>query len=152
MESKPAWSAVRATLPSVLPSSVGPPGQVKSPIESPIFIVAPQSMRKFSPMMHGADSRLHRPNRQVSSIESMKPVLCVRNDRDDTLGITVAALAEHGVPAIRVDAFDAEPRWPGLDEIGGLLVVGGVLYADEIGRYPYVLSSRGLWRHADASG
>ena len=82
----------------------------------------------------------------------MKPVLCVRNDRDDTLGITVAALAKHGVPVIRVDAFDAEARWPGLDEISGLTVFGGERNADEIERYPYLLTQRDLLRRAVDAG
>jgi len=75
-------------------------------------------------------------------------VLCVRNDRDDTLGIAVPALTEHGVPVIRLDAFDAEVRWPGLEEISGLLVFGGEMNVDEIERYPYLLTQRQLMRRA----
>jgi GMP synthase (glutamine-hydrolysing) len=82
----------------------------------------------------------------------MKPVLCVRNDRDDTLGIAVPALAENGVPVMRLDAFDAEPRWPSLDEISGLVVFGGEMNADEIERYPYLLSQRELMRRAVDDG
>jgi GMP synthase (glutamine-hydrolysing) len=82
----------------------------------------------------------------------MKPVLCVRNDRDDTLGITVQALAEHGVPVTRLDAFDAEPRWPALDEISALVVFGGEMNADEIDRYPYLLTQRELMRRAVDAG
>jgi len=82
----------------------------------------------------------------------MNPVLCVRNDRDDTLGITVAALAEHGGPVIRLDAFDVEPRWPGLDEISGLVVFGGEMNVDEIERYPYLLTQRELMRRAVDAG
>lgn len=82
----------------------------------------------------------------------MKPVLCVRNDRDDTLGIAVPALAERGVPVMRLDAFDAEPRWPSLDEISGLVVFGGEMNADEIERYPYLLTQRELIRRAVDAG
>ena len=82
----------------------------------------------------------------------MEPVVCVRNDRDDTLGITVPALAEHGVPVIRLDGFDPEVRWPGLDEIAGLIVFGGEMNADEIERYPYLLSQRQLMRRAVDAG
>jgi len=78
----------------------------------------------------------------------MKPVLCVRNDRDDTLGITVPALTEHGVPVTRLDAFDPEVRWPGLDEISGLVVFGGEMNADETERYPSLLAQRELMRRA----
>ncbi len=57
-----------------------------------------------------------------TSGKSMKPVLGIRNDRDDTLGITAAVLAEAGVQLTRLDAFEADVRWPELEEIGGLMV------------------------------
>ena len=82
----------------------------------------------------------------------MQPVLCVRNDRDDTLGIAVPALGEHGMPVIRLDAFEAEPRWPGLEEISGLIVFGGEMNVDEIERYPYLLTQRELMRRAVEAG
>jgi GMP synthase (glutamine-hydrolysing) len=82
----------------------------------------------------------------------MKPVLCVRNDRDDTLGIAVLELADHGVPVIRLDAFDAEPRFPEVGEISGLVVFGGEMNADEIERYPYLLTQRDLMRRAVDAG
>jgi GMP synthase-like glutamine amidotransferase len=82
----------------------------------------------------------------------MNPVLCVRNDRDDTLGIAAPALADAGVPVIRLDAFAAEPRWPALDEIGGLVVFGGEMNADETERYPYLLMQRQLMRQAVDAG
>jgi GMP synthase-like glutamine amidotransferase len=82
----------------------------------------------------------------------MKPVLCVRNDRDDTLGIAVPALGEHGVPVIRVDAFEAEPRWPAFEEMSGLIVFGGEMNVDEIERYPYLLTQRELMRRAVDAG
>src|SRR6202165_2759774 len=131
MESKPAWSAVRAMSPSVLPSLAGPAGQVKSAISSPIFTEAPQGR---------------------ISANSMKPVLCVRNDPDDTLGITAAVLGEAGVPLVRLDAFEAEVRWPDLEEIGGLIVFGGEMNVDETERHPYLLTQRELLRRAVDAG
>jgi GMP synthase (glutamine-hydrolysing) len=82
----------------------------------------------------------------------MKPVLCVRNDRDDTLGIAVPVLSQHGVPVTRLDAFEADVRWPGLDDIAGLVVFGGEMNVDEIERYPYLLSQRHLMRRAVDAG
>lgn len=78
----------------------------------------------------------------------MKPVLCIRNDRDDTLGITEAVLEESGVPILRLDAFDADPTWPDLEKISGLIVFGGEMNADEIHRYPYLMTERRLMRSA----
>jgi GMP synthase (glutamine-hydrolysing) len=82
----------------------------------------------------------------------MNPVLCVRNDRDDTLGITVAALAEAGLPVTRLDAFDPEAQWPRLDDISGLVVFGGEMNVDEVERYPYLLTQRQLMRRAVDAG
>jgi GMP synthase (glutamine-hydrolysing) len=82
----------------------------------------------------------------------MKPVLCVRNDPDDTLGITAAVLGEAGVPLVRLDAFEAEVRWPDLEEIGGLIVFGGEMNVDETERHPYLLTQRELMRRAVDAG
>src|ERR1700737_1046820 len=119
MESKPAWSAVRAMSPSVLPSLADPAGQVKSAISSPIFIEASQGR---------------------ISANAMKPVLGIRNDRDDTLGITATVLGEAGVPLVRLDAFEADVRWPDLEEIAGLIVFGGAMNLDETERHPYLVT------------
>src|SRR5579864_4284439 len=78
----------------------------------------------------------------------MKPVVCIRNDPDDTLGITEAALAERSVPVRRLDAFEVAPIWPELEEIGGLIVFGGEMNADQVDRYPYLLTQRRLIRSA----
>ena len=78
----------------------------------------------------------------------MKPVLCVRNDPNDTLGITAVVLGEAGVPVVRLDAFEAEVRWPDPDEIGGLIVFGGEMNVDETERHPYLVTQRELMRRA----
>src|SRR2546423_15275425 len=124
MESKPTSSAVRAMSPSVLPIWAGPAGQVKSAMSSPIFI-APQGR---------------------ISANRMKPVLCIRNDRDDTLGITAGALAEAAVPLVPLDAFEASARWPELEEIGGLIVFGGEMNVDPTEQHPDLLTQRHLMR------
>jgi len=82
----------------------------------------------------------------------MNPVLCLRNDRDDTLGIAPATLAANGVPVLRLDAFDSGVRWPSLDEVGGLMVFGGEMNVDEVERHPYLLTQRQLMRRAVDAG
>jgi GMP synthase (glutamine-hydrolysing) len=82
----------------------------------------------------------------------MNPVVCVRNDRDDTLGITAAVLGEAGAPLVRLDAFEPDIRWPDLEEIGGLIVFGGEMNVDEIDRHPYLLTQRALMRRAADAG
>ncbi len=82
----------------------------------------------------------------------MKPVLCVRNDRDDTLGIAAAVLAEEGIPILRLDGFEDGINWPELDQIGGLVVFGGEMNVDETARYPSLLTQRHLMRRAVDAG
>src|SRR5438132_7611253 len=78
----------------------------------------------------------------------MNPVFCVRNDRDDTLGITAGTLAQAGVPLMGLDAFDAGVRWPALEEISGLIVFGGEMNVDEVDLHPQLLTQRELMRRA----
>lgn len=82
----------------------------------------------------------------------MNPVLCLRNDRDDTLGITAAVLGEQRLPVVKLDAFAAVARWPELDEISGLVVFGGEMNVNETDRYPYLLTQRQLMRQAVDAG
>jgi len=85
-------------------------------------------------------------------VNAMKPILCIRNDRDDTLGITAGALAEAAVPLVRLDAFEASARWPELEEIGGLIVFGGEMNVDQTEQHPYLLAQRDLMRRAVDAG
>ena len=82
----------------------------------------------------------------------MRPVVGIRNDRDDTLGITATVLGEAGIAFVRVDAFEADGRWPDLEEIGGLMVFGGEMNADETDRHPQLLTQRALMRRAVDAG
>ena len=85
-------------------------------------------------------------------MNAMKPILCIRNDRDDTLGITAGALAEAAVPLARLDAFEPSVRWPALEEIGGLIVFGGEMNVDQTEQHPYLLAQRDLMRQAVDAG
>ena len=82
----------------------------------------------------------------------MKPVLCVRNDRYDTLGITQQALAEEAVTVQVVDAFEPGAQLPSIEAISGLIVFGGEMNVDEVDRYPYLLTQRRLMVRAIDSG
>ena len=85
-------------------------------------------------------------------MNAMKPILCIRNDRDGTLGITAGALAEAAVRVVRLDAFDPSVRWPALEEIGGLIVFGGEMNVDQTEQHPYLLTQRDLMRRAVDAG
>src|SRR5437879_5881652 len=78
----------------------------------------------------------------------MNPVLCVRNDPDDTLGITPLAFESLRLPVECLDAFSTDVRWPGVEEISALVIFGGEMNADETERHPYLLTQRALMRRA----
>jgi GMP synthase (glutamine-hydrolysing) len=79
----------------------------------------------------------------------MLPVLLIRNDRDDTLGIAPAVLAEEGLPVRRLDAF-AAAAWPEVGAIGGLMVFGGEMNVDETDQYGFLSFERDLIRRCIA--
>jgi GMP synthase (glutamine-hydrolysing) len=82
----------------------------------------------------------------------MNPVLCIRNDSYDTLGITTAVMEESRVEVIKLDAFEPGVSWPALDDISGLIVFGGEMNVDEVDRHPFLLTERRLMRRAVDSG
>jgi GMP synthase (glutamine-hydrolysing) len=82
----------------------------------------------------------------------MNPVLCVRNDPYDTMGITTAVLEDRSVDVIKVDAFERGISWPALEDISGLIVFGGEMNVDEVDRHPFLLTERRLMRRAVDSG
>jgi GMP synthase-like glutamine amidotransferase len=82
----------------------------------------------------------------------MKPVLCIRNDRYDTLGITAGALAAGDAEMRRLDAFSPEARWPEPEEISGLIVFGGEMNVDETEQHPYLMQEKELMQRALATG
>jgi GMP synthase (glutamine-hydrolysing) len=79
-------------------------------------------------------------------------VFCVRNDRDDSLGIAPGELSAAGVRVERLDGFAPDAHWPGLDEMAGLIVFGGEMNVDEVDRHPYLSRERELMRSAVEGG
>lgn len=81
----------------------------------------------------------------------MRPVLYLRNDPADSVGIVPDAV--RGKVALRVvDAWREDGSWPETDELGGLVVGGGQMNADETASYPFLLRVRGLLRRAVDAG
>jgi GMP synthase (glutamine-hydrolysing) len=79
---------------------------------------------------------------------TVRPILCIRNEPADTLGIVPQVFHGNDVPVMILDAFDATSRWPSLGDVSGLVVFGGEMNADEVDRYPYLLQERRLLREA----
>ena len=77
----------------------------------------------------------------------MKPLAVIRNDAMCPLGIVEGVLEETHHPWHYVHPWRGEPL-PDLAEIGGLIVLGGVMNADQVEEYPYLADVRSLLRTA----
>jgi GMP synthase (glutamine-hydrolysing) len=77
----------------------------------------------------------------------MKQLFVVRNDPMCPLGIIEGVLEETFHPWRYVNMWRGEPL-PDLEEIGGLIVLGGVMNVDQVEEYPYLADVRSLMRAA----
>jgi len=75
----------------------------------------------------------------------MKPLLVIRHERTDTLGVAGGAFEEEGLPISILDAW-GDGSWPGREEVAAYLVMGGAMNVDQIGRHPYLGLERELIR------
>jgi GMP synthase (glutamine-hydrolysing) len=77
-----------------------------------------------------------------------RPVLYLRNDHLDTLGLIERALAGEGVSLAVVDAFRNEAEWPDLGDLSGVIVGGGEVHAGALEAYPHLAREHILIRRA----
>ncbi len=63
------------------------------------------------------------------------------------LGVAAEVFDDLGVPYRYLDAWQ-EPEWPRVDEVAGLIVLGGEMNADEVDRHPFLGRERALLRDA----
>lgn len=77
----------------------------------------------------------------------MRPLLAIRHHDPHELGVGAEVFDELGVHYRYLDAWAASD-WPSLDEISGLIVLGGEMNADEIELHPFLARERGLLREA----
>jgi GMP synthase-like glutamine amidotransferase len=73
----------------------------------------------------------------------VEPLLLIRNDPVDTLGVARDLLATD-VPVRAVDAW--ETRLPAPEDISGVVAFGGSMNVDETDRYPYLADERSFLR------
>jgi GMP synthase-like glutamine amidotransferase len=74
----------------------------------------------------------------------MKPLLLLRQEPEDDLGIALDSLAGPSLAVVRIDAWDAGSAWPALDDVSGLVVFGGSMNCDQTDRYPWLARERAL--------
>jgi GMP synthase (glutamine-hydrolysing) len=78
----------------------------------------------------------------------VKPVLLVRNDPVETFGVAVRALEGAGAPVRILDATDPAAPRPSLDELSGVVMLGGTMNVDEVDEHPFLKENRDLTREA----
>jgi GMP synthase (glutamine-hydrolysing) len=81
----------------------------------------------------------------------VKPLLCIRHEPTDTLGVARRALLDEGLPIRILDAW-GEGVWPGPEEVAGYLVMGGAMNVDQINSHPYLAEERRLLRRVIENG
>jgi len=75
----------------------------------------------------------------------VKPIVCVRHEDSDTLGVAIPALERQGAEVRVVDAWKPDTDWDGLwKEATGIVVFGGEMNADEVAHHPYLANERDL--------
>jgi GMP synthase (glutamine-hydrolysing) len=73
----------------------------------------------------------------------VKPIVCVRHEESDTMGVAVPLFRKAGAEIRIVDGW-TQVEWSDLREAAGIVVFGGDMNADEIDRHPYLAHERGL--------
>ena len=77
----------------------------------------------------------------------MKPLVVVRNQASCPLGIVAGVFDSRGVGWRYVDPWRGDAL-PDVAEVGGVVVLGGAMNADEVAEFPWLADVRGLLRHA----
>jgi len=78
----------------------------------------------------------------------MKPILLVKNDPVETLGVAPGALKDAGADILLLDAADPGAPRPRLDEVAGVVMFGGTMNVDEVDAHPFLKEDIDLTREA----
>ena len=82
----------------------------------------------------------------------MKPLLLVKNDPLETLGLAPRALRDAGAEILVLDAADREAPRPRLEDVSGIVMLGGTMNVDETDEHPFLKEDRDLTREAVERG
>lgn len=77
----------------------------------------------------------------------MKPLVAIRHQPQVPLGIAEKVLGDSGVAWNYLDAWKDE-EWPVIDEVSGLIVLGGKMNADQTEKYPFLGRERSMLEEA----
>jgi GMP synthase (glutamine-hydrolysing) len=82
----------------------------------------------------------------------MRPLLLVKNDPLETLGLAERALRDAGAETLVLDAADLDAPRPRIDEVEGIVMLGGTMNVDETDDHPFLKEDRDLTREAVERG
>jgi GMP synthase (glutamine-hydrolysing) len=82
----------------------------------------------------------------------MKPLLLVKNDPVETLGLGPRALTDAGAEILLLDAADPDALRPRIEEVAGVVMFGGTMNVDQVDDHPFLKENRDLTREAIARG
>lgn len=74
----------------------------------------------------------------------VRPLICFRHEPLDTLGLAAKAFAEKALEVVVLDTWDGSVSYPALDEVSGLLVLGGQMNVDQTERFPFLAAEQSL--------
>jgi GMP synthase-like glutamine amidotransferase len=77
----------------------------------------------------------------------MRSIIVIQHEPSVPPGLITEVMERLGVDHIVIEVWRTE-EWPAIDEIGGLVVMGGVMNVDEIDAYPFLGRSRALMADA----
>jgi GMP synthase (glutamine-hydrolysing) len=83
---------------------------------------------------------------------SLKPILLVQNDPVETFGLAVRSLESAGSRTLILDSADEAARRPTLDEVSGVVMLGGTMNVDEVVEHPFLKDNRDLTRECIERG
>jgi GMP synthase (glutamine-hydrolysing) len=77
-------------------------------------------------------------------LRTVRPLVCLRHESLDTLGSATRAFAEEALEVVVLDTWQGSVSYPALDEVSGLVVLGGQMNVDQTARFPFLAPERSL--------
>lgn len=78
----------------------------------------------------------------------MSRLLVIQHVPHERLGTFESAFAKAGCRILRLDVYEPKVQWPSLDDVDGVVVMGGPMSVYQQGRYPFIAKELSLLRQA----
>lgn len=77
----------------------------------------------------------------------MKPVLCLRHEDPDHLGVALEVLGAREIPVVYIDVWRGHFEPPDPSDFSGVMVLGGSMNVDQTDRFPFLGPERNFIRN-----